>query len=131
MSNCPATKRWQRNKRVHFIGAAPPERFTHASKLTSYLGLTPGEHSSSLKKRRTGITKAGPARLRWCLVQACWAAWTHYPNEPLVLWARQVAERRGRMVGIVAMARKLSGILFAMLRDQTPYNAERVCKSMR
>jgi transposase len=51
------------------------DRFGSAHAVQSYLGLTPGERSSSLKERKTGITKAGPAALRWMLVQAAWTAW--------------------------------------------------------
>jgi transposase len=35
------------------------DRFESASKLTSYLGLTPGEKTTGFKTKRTGITKAG------------------------------------------------------------------------
>ena len=97
-------------------------RFKGAQALESYLGLTPGEHSSSLRKSRTSITKAGSSQVRRVMVQACWAAWTFRKNDPLVQWAAQVAERRGRKIAIVAMARKLAGILFAMWRDGRPYN---------
>jgi transposase len=36
-------------------------RFHDAHSVQSFLGLTPGEHSSSNRQQRTGITKAGPA----------------------------------------------------------------------
>jgi len=96
-------------------------RFSGSHAVESYLGLTPGENSSGAHRRRTPITKAGPSEVRGVLVQACWAAWRMKPLDPLVVWAKQVAERRGRQVAIVAMARKLSGILYAMWRDGKPY----------
>jgi transposase len=37
------------------------ERFPNAAQLESYIGLTPGEDSSSERTRRTGINKAGDA----------------------------------------------------------------------
>lgn len=97
-------------------------RFPTASAVQSYLGLTPGENSSSQRQRKTSITKAGSAHVRWTLGQACWNAWRHRPNDPLVIWAHQVAERRGRAIAIVAMTRKLAGILFAIWRDGTKYD---------
>lgn len=97
-------------------------RFPTASAVQSYLGLTPGENSSSKRERRTSITKAGAPQVRWTLGQACWNAWRHRPNDPLVMWAHQVAERRGRAIAIVAMTRKLAGILFAIWRDGTKYD---------
>jgi len=101
-------------------------RFPTAHAVESYLGLTPGEHSSSLKKRRTSITKAGSPQVRWVLGQACWNAWRMRPHDPMVRWARQVAERRGRAIAIVGMTRKLAGILFALWRDGTTYDPTRL-----
>jgi transposase len=101
-------------------------RFPTASAVQSYLGLTPGENSSSQRQRRTSITKAGAPQVRWTLGQACWNAWRHRPNDPLVLWAQKVAQRRGRAIAIVAMTRKLAGILFAIWRDGTKYDPSKL-----
>lgn len=54
-------------------------RFPHAHAIESYLGLTPGERSSSTRKRRTGITKAGSPEMRRLLNQACWCIWRQRP----------------------------------------------------
>ena len=89
-------------------------RFPNGHRLQSYLGLTPGERSSSDKKRMTGITKAGPIALRWVLIQAAWSLWRTRPKDPNVLWAMKIAERRGRGIAIVALARKMASILRAM-----------------
>lgn len=89
-------------------------RFPNGHRLQSYLGLTPGERSSSDKKRITGITKAGPTALRWVLIQASWSLWRTRPRDPNVLWAMKIAERRGRGIAIVALARKMASILRAM-----------------
>jgi len=40
----------------------------------------------------------------------------------LRLWAKRIEARRGKAVATVALARKLAGILFAMLRDGTPFD---------
>lgn len=98
-------------------------RFTSAHGVQSYLGLTPGERSSSERQRRTGITKAGPTAPRRMLIQSAWAAWRRYPNEPMVMWAMAIAERRPKHVAIVALARKIAGILFALWRDGTTYQS--------
>ena len=98
------------------------ERFDSASAVQSYLGLTPGLHQSGAMNRRTGITKAGAAPVRRVLVQAAWVMWRFRPNDPPVLWARAIAERRGKHIAIVALARKLAGILFAIWRDAKPYD---------
>lgn len=98
-------------------------RFQSAHLVQSYLGLTPGEDSSSQRQRRTSITKAGSSSMRRTLIQAAWAAFLRKPNEPMVQWAAQIAERRGKFIAVVALARKLTGILFALWRDQTTYQS--------
>jgi transposase len=97
-------------------------RFATAHDVQSYLGLTPGENSSSTRVRRTRLTKAGSPQMRWLLVQAAWTAMRCAPNDPMVRWANQVADRRGKQIAVVALARKLAGILFALWRDKTTYS---------
>jgi len=46
------------------------ERFSHAGKFASYLGLVPGESSSGESHHRYGITKAGNSHLRRLLVES-------------------------------------------------------------
>lgn len=103
-------------------------RFTKPHHLQSYIGLTPGERSSGLKRRSTSITKAGPSTLRWLLIQSAHAAFRTKTNEPMVVWAQGIAERRGKRIAIVALARKLAGILWSMLRHQSKYQAHKAAK---
>lgn len=98
------------------------QRFSNAHRLESYLGLTPGEHSSSERKRKTALTKAGPAKLRWVLIQAAWAARRYYKDHPIVMWSLEVEKRRGKQVAVTALARRLAGVLYAMWRDGKPYD---------
>jgi transposase len=97
------------------------ERFPSAHKVEAYLGLTPGEDSSSDRQRRTSITKAGAPAVRWALVQAAWAARRAKGVHPMVQWSLEVEKRRGKRVAILALARKIAGILFAIWRDGTFY----------
>lgn len=111
---------------VRFVAALDEVgRFPSAHEVESYLGLVPGQDSSSDTVRHTSITKAGPPALRRALVQACWSMRLCRPNDPLVLWSRQVEARRGVRVAVVAMARKLAGILFALWRDERNYDPTR------
>lgn len=98
------------------------KRFKSAHAVEAYLGLTPGEKSSGETRRRTGITGAGAARVRAALVQAAWCAWRTRPDDPMVKWAKQLATRRPKQVAIVALARKMSGVLFAEWRDESTYD---------
>jgi transposase len=105
-------------------------RFANAHAVESYLGLTPGEHSSSERQRRTSITKAGAPRMRWALVQAAWTVLRHKGKHPMGAWAVEVERRRGKRVAITALARKLAGILYAIWRDGTTYQAERTAQPL-
>ena len=106
-------------------------RFENAHQVESYLGLVPGESSSSERQQRLSITKAGPRALRWVLVQAAWALHLRCRRPeaiPLQLWAQRIEQRRGRRTAIVALARKLAGILFAIWRDGSVYDGGRGAK---
>jgi transposase len=95
-------------------------RFASAHRVAAYLGLTPGESSSSDHQQRLSITKAGPADVRWVLVQAahCVRHRCRSPGaRPLQLWALEIEKRRGKRIALVALARKLACILFALWRD--------------
>jgi transposase len=108
---------------VRFVAALDePHRFPNAHVVESYLGLTPGEDSSSERKRLTSITKAGPKAVRWTLVQAAWTARRCRKNDPMVLWAQRIEARRGKAIAAVALARKLAGILWAMWRTGKRYD---------
>jgi transposase len=110
---------------VRFVAAIDDvTRFQSAHKVEAYLGLAPGESSSSERQQRLSITKAGPATVRWILVQAAWVLQMRCRSRearPLQLWATEVAKRRGRRGATVALARKLAGILYALWRDGTTY----------
>ena len=102
-------------------------RFASAHQLESYLGLVPSERSTGESQQRYGrITKAGSKKVRWALVQAIWSAKARYKTDPLICWGERVAHRRGNKVAVVAMARKLAGILFAMLRDGQDYDPSKL-----
>lgn len=112
---------------IRFVAAIDDvTRFPSGALVASYLGLTPGENTTGFKTRRTGITKAGPSRVRWTLVQAAWTLYRYRPNDPIVRWARRIEERRGKRKAVVALARKLSTVMYAIWRDGTSYEPKRV-----
>jgi transposase len=103
-------------------------RFDNAHALQSYLGLVPGESSSGQRKHRTSITKAGSPALRWNLVQAAWVIKMHIKRrpDPMALWSERIEKRRGRQISAVALARKLAGVLYAIWRDGSVYQPQRM-----
>lgn len=115
---------------LHFVAVLDDvSRFKGAHDVEAYLGLTPGQDSSSSRERTTGITKAGSPALRRCLVQAAWAARRARGRHPMVDWSLEVEKRRGKRVAIVAFARKLAGILFALWRDGSLYSPKHAARA--
>jgi len=104
------------------------QRFRHAHQLEAYLGLVPREYSSGETQRRGPITKAGHSRTRWLLIQAAVSILRRRPPqaEELRIWALRIAARRGKQVAVVALARRLAGILYALLRDGSVFEPQRV-----
>jgi transposase len=103
-------------------------RFAGAHQVEAYLGLVPSERSSGEQQHRGRITKRGDTRTRWLLVGAAWRIRRSKDPAlaPLNAWAERIAARRGKRVAIVALARRLAGILYAMWRSSAPYAATRV-----
>lgn len=116
---------------VRFVAALDERsRFRSAHSVESYLGLVPGEHQSADRQERLSITKAGSTRLRWALVQAAWSARHTRPYDPMVVWSFEVEKRRGKRIAVVALARKLAGILYAIWRDESTYDQRRGAKQL-
>lgn len=106
-------------------------RFKGPHQLEAYVGLVPSEMSSGEKQRKGRITKTGNARVRWLLVQAALSMLRLRQPQTLHLrtWAERIASRRGKKTAVVALARKLAGILFAMMRDGTAYTPPQLAQA--
>jgi transposase len=98
-------------------------RFRSAGQVSAAIGLVPREDSSAERRHRGHITKAGPRELRSLLVQAAWACWRSQASGTLRAWVERVAGRRGKRIAVVALARRLSRILYALWRDQSVFTA--------
>jgi hypothetical protein len=55
----------------------------------------------------------------------------HHPQsrDPLKVWAAAIEKRRGKRIAVVALARRLAGVLWAMWRDGTVYDPTTVGKA--
>jgi transposase len=97
-------------------------RFKDAGRASAFFGLVLHENSSGERQRRGRITKAGPPVARSLLIQAAWVVWrTQAGGGTLHAWVRRLADRRGKRVAVVALARRLSRIRYALWRDATEY----------
>ena len=121
-------------------------RFTRPRELMSYLGLVPSEHTSGADRQQGGLTKMGNGHARRALVEAAW----HYRaparltphlqkrQEGLprgvtdVAWNAQTrlhhryqqllgTGRKKPPVAAAAIARELSGFVWAIARQMKPH----------
>ena len=94
-------------------------RFSNKEKFVSYLGLTPSEYSSGDKIRKGSISGMGHSYLRSLLVEC---AWLSIKKDPVLLKKfYHLSEKRGKLVAIVAIARKLAARIHYVLKTSQPY----------
>jgi transposase len=101
------------------------DRFDHAGQVSAAIGLVPREDSSAERHHRGHITKAGPRELRALCVQAAWACWRSPGGAMFRTWVDRLAARRGRRIAVVALARRLTRIMYAVWRDGSAFDATR------
>jgi transposase len=96
-----------------------PDRFGSAKQVSAYLGLVPRQFQSGTLHRQGRITKRGCRLMRRLLIQAAWAALRWNPTLRRVFQRISGGRRKRYKVAIVAVARRLAVIAWAMLRDGT------------
>lgn len=102
-------------------------RFATAAQLRAYSGLVPRVKQSGDRSFTGPLTKAGNAHLRWAMVLVAQHFGQSQRTRDLRIrrWYARLVYRHGPNPGKVALARRLLDIIFAMLRDGTPFDAER------
>ena len=96
------------------------ERFPRAHSLANYWGLTPGCRNSGESDQRLGrITKAGSPTARWLLAQLVYKVLRR--DARLREWFKRIKRRRGATIARVAVMRKLTTIIWHMLRKEKTY----------
>jgi len=95
-------------------------RFRNAKAVCAYAGLVPVVRQSGGKQSKDlHITKQGSGLLRWALVESAWRLVNSSPKWAAVFM--RLRKRSGNKRAIVAIARKLLCVIYAMLRTSTPY----------
>jgi transposase len=91
--------------------------------IAGFLGLVSSEHSTGDKENRGEITRSGDSRLRNKLIQGAWVAISRDPE--LRAFYRRIYQRHPKKVAakkaIVAVARKMTTRIYAVLKQQRPY----------
>ena len=95
-------------------------RFKKATQFSSYLGLTPSQHSSGEHVRLGHITREGNAYLRHVLIESAWTVIRHDPHLRAKFY-RIRAQGTKANKAIVAVARSLAIRLRRCLIDECQY----------
>ena len=98
-----------------------PGRFKTGRQAGAYLGLVPSLYQSGKTFRRGRITKHGNRQARWALCVAANSLLRTRKQTALSEWGRGLVERLGRKKAIVAIARKLASVMWAMLKNNTTF----------
>jgi transposase len=98
-----------------------PHRFKTGKQVGSYVGLTPRLFESGQVSRNGHITKAGNPLLRKLLVCVSWLSLRHNPHLAEIYRRTCRGQKNRRKIAIVAVARRLLVIAWAMLRDGTKW----------
>lgn len=91
--------------------------------IAGFLGLVSSEHSTGDKQNRGSITRSGDSRLRNKLIQSAWITIGKDPE--LRAFYSSVYQRQPKKLAarkaIVAVARKLTTRIYAVLKQQRPF----------
>jgi transposase len=100
--------------------------FDNARQVGSCVGLVPQPYDSGQSRIDQGISKQGNRRVRALLIEIAWMWLRHQPDSALARWFVRrtgsgspdpAAGKRGKRVGIVAVARRLVIALWRYLKD--------------
>ena len=112
---------------VAFVGDV--QRFPSGRHFASYLGLTPRECSSGLRRRLGAISKRGDAYLRMLLIHGARSVLCHAKRaasdpDRLRAWALAREHARGHNKAAVALANKLARIVWAVWRHERAFDRD-------
>ena len=106
-------------------------RFSKGAQVSNYLGFVPRLYYSGTIQRHGHITKRGNGYLRSLLVQAAWSTVRSRHGGPLKERFIYLTRFQGRSKKktIVSIGRRLAELMYAVLRNKTPYE-ERPWKAL-
>lgn len=100
-----------------------PRQIHNVRQIAAFLGLVSSEHSTGGETNRGSITRVGDGRLRNKLIQSAWTAVRKDPE--LRQFYRRIYDRHPKQLAarkaIVAVARKLTTRIYAVLKEQRPF----------
>lgn len=97
------------------------DMFPTDAQMASWLGICPGNHESAGVKKKAKSNK-GNKHAKAMLCQVVWA--NSKSNNRIGGHFRRIRKRRGEKKAVVATAHLLIRIVYAILRDRTPYSEQ-------
>jgi transposase len=98
-----------------------PKRFKNVRQVSAYAGLVPRRYQSGAMDRNGRISKAGCGKLRKLLLQVAWGMLRHNAHGQRVFQRISKGQKTRRKQAAVALARRILGWCWAMLRDGTDW----------
>lgn len=110
-----------------FISEVDATQFSSGRELSAWCGLVPRQHSSGGKQRLSSVTKNGNRSLRTLIIHGAWAVMrcVKKRDDNLGRWLQKLEARRGFLKTTVALANKLTRIIWRVLTDSVDFNMNR------
>lgn len=105
-----------------------PRRFNNAKQVGAYAGLVPKQYESGSMSRRGRITGRGNKLLRALLVEVSWLMRRYNPTLRVIFDRVCRGSKTRRKIAVVATARRLLVMCWAMLRDGTTWRPPEVAE---
>ncbi len=97
-------------------------RFKNGASVVKYAGLNSGvNQSGAFEAKGSPITKAGSPYLRRAIWLAAESA-RRFDPKLSAFYEKKRSEGKGHRVAVTAVARKLCHVIYAVMRDQVPYD---------
>ncbi|WP_320151020.1 IS110 family transposase [uncultured Tolumonas sp.] len=107
-----------------FISEVDAVQFSSGRELSAWCGLVPRQHSSGGKQILSSVTKNGNRNLRTLIIHGARSVMRCMKNrdDSLGLWLKRLEARRGFLKTTVALANKLTRIIWRILTDGVDFN---------
>ena len=110
------------------------DRFNDAKQFASYMGLAPWVQNSAESVHHGHITKRGPMDMRTAMVQ-CVLGMVRLKAKTesyrIMHQYQELKRRKGSGQAIIAIARKLSTIMYTMLKTRQPFDPIRMAQKRK
>lgn len=95
------------------------DRFRNPGRLASYCGLVPKLYASGGRQSMGKLVTSSNHYLKWAFIEAAWKAQISSPYCRALF--QRIRKRKGANIAVVALARRLSEIVFHLLKERRPY----------